>query len=113
MAAANNPTRVVAIGESSSTQDQIVNALSASAQSDFQLVDVIVPNDNLVREVRTADPRLIIIDYQTGEQSILDVIDELSMQVPEISIIAIIPAPSRRRRRHRRVTATRPAHPGR
>lgn len=91
MTAANNPTRVVAIGESSSTQDQIVNALGSSAQSDFQLVDVIVPSDNLVRDVRGADPRIIIVDYQTGEQSILDIIDDLSLQVPEIAIIAIIP----------------------
>jgi len=83
MTAANNPTRVVAVGESSSTQDQIVNALGSSTQSDFELVDVIVPSENLVRDVRTADPKLIIIDYQTGEQSILDIIDDLTLQVEE------------------------------
>ena len=91
MTAANNPTRVVAIGEPNPTQDQIVNALGASAQTDFQLVDVIVPSENLVRDIRAADPRLIIVDYQTGEQSILDIIDDLSLQIPEIAIVAIIP----------------------
>ncbi|MFC1997434.1 AAA family ATPase [Chloroflexota bacterium] len=91
MAGANNPTRVVAVGESSSTQDQIVNALGSSTQSDFQLVDVIVPSDNLVRDIRTAEPKLIIIDYQTGEQSILDIIDDFTLQVPDIAVIAIIP----------------------
>ena len=91
MTAANNPTRVVAIGEPSSTQDQIVNALSSSQQTDFQLVDVIMPSENLVRDVRNAAPKLIIIDYQTGEQSILDVIDDLTLQLPEIAVIAIIP----------------------
>ena len=91
MAAANNPTRVVAVGEPSSTQDQIVNALGSSTQTDFQLVDVIVPGDDLVRDIRTAASKLIIIDYQTGEQSILDIIDDLSLQLPEVAVIAIIP----------------------
>jgi pilus assembly protein CpaE len=91
MTAANNPTRVVAIGEPSPTQDQIVNALGTSAQADFQLVDVIVPSENLVRDIRSAEPKLIIVDYQTGEQSILDIIDDLSLQIPEIAIVAIIP----------------------
>jgi pilus assembly protein CpaE len=91
MTAANNPTRVVAIGEQSPTQDQIVNALGAAAQAEFQLVDVIVPGDSLVRDIRSAEPELIIVDYQTGEQSILDIIDDLSLQIPEIAIIAIIP----------------------
>jgi pilus assembly protein CpaE len=91
MTAANNPTRVVAIGEPNPTQDQIVNALGASAQTDFQLVDVIVPSENLVRDIRAADPKLLIVDYQTGEKSILDIIDDLSLQIPEIAIVAIIP----------------------
>jgi pilus assembly protein CpaE len=91
MTAANNPTRVVAVGESSSTQDQIVNALGSSTQTDFQLVDVIVPGDDLVRDIRTAGPKLIIIDYQPGDQSILDLIDDLSLQLPEVAVIAIIP----------------------
>jgi pilus assembly protein CpaE len=91
MTAASKPTRVVAIGEPSPTQDQIINALGSSAQVDFELVDVIVPSENLVRDIRAADPKLIIIDYQTGEQSILDIIDDLSVQIPEIAIVAIIP----------------------
>jgi pilus assembly protein CpaE len=91
MTAANNPIRVVMVGEPSTTQDQIVNAMSASAQTEFQLVDVIAPSENLVRDIRNANPKLVIVDYQTGEQSILDIIDDLSLQLPEISLIAIIP----------------------
>jgi pilus assembly protein CpaE len=91
MTAANNPTRVVAVGEPNPTQEQIINALGASAQTDFQLVDVIAVGDNLVRDVRSADPLLVVVDYQTGEKSILDVIDELTIQIPEVSMIAIIP----------------------
>jgi len=91
MTAVSNPTRVVTIGEPNPTQDQIVNALGTSNQTDFQLVDVLVPGDHLVRDIRSVDPKLIIVDYQTGEQSILDIIDDLSMQIPEIPIVAIIP----------------------
>ena len=91
MAAASNPTRVVAIGEPSSTQEQIINALSTSAQTEFVLADVIVPGDNLVRDIRAAAPKLIVIDYQAGELSILEIIDDLSLQIPEIPIVAIIP----------------------
>ena len=49
MAATNKSIRVVAIGESNATQDQIVNTLEGSAQADFQLVDVIVPNYTISR----------------------------------------------------------------
>ena len=91
MTAANNPTRVVAIGEPGPTQDQIATALSTSAQIDFELVDVIVPGKNLIRDIRSADPKLIIVDYQTGEQSILEIIDELTIQIAEIAVVAIIP----------------------
>ena len=48
MTAANNPTRVVAIGEPGPTQDQIATALSTSAQIDFELVDVIVYLQNSI-----------------------------------------------------------------
>jgi pilus assembly protein CpaE len=91
MAATNNSIRVVAVGESNATQDQIINTLEGSAQADFQLADVIVPSENLVRDIRTADPKIILIDYQTGDQSILDIIDDLTLQFPGIAIIAIIP----------------------
>ena len=91
MAAASNLTRIVAIGEPSPTQEQIINALGAAAQTDFLLVDVFAPNENMIRDIRTADPKLIVIDYQLGEQSILDVIDELALQIPEIALVAIIP----------------------
>jgi pilus assembly protein CpaE len=91
MTAASNLTRVVAVGESGSTQEQVIYALDSSNQSEFQLVDVIVPGENLVRDIRNANPRIIVIDYQTGEQSILDIIDELTLQVPGIAVVAIIP----------------------
>ena len=85
-------TKVVVVGEGGVNVDQVTNALRPNVQSEFELVDVIFPQETLIRDVRIADPELIVADYKVGEQSILDVIDELAIQVPEASIIAIIPA---------------------
>lgn len=92
MSSANNPTRVVAIGESGSTQQQIITALSSSSQVEFELSDVIVPTENLVLDVRNNNPEILIVDHHVGEESVLDVIDTLSLQFPDTAIIAIIPA---------------------
>jgi pilus assembly protein CpaE len=91
MTAANVPNRIVAIGDPGANQEQIVAALSPTSQSDFNLVDVIVPSENLVRDILAAEPQLILVDSQTGEQSILDIIDDLTLQIPQVAIVAIIP----------------------
>nr|NIW47307.1 hypothetical protein [Gammaproteobacteria bacterium] len=86
MSSANNPTRVVAIGESGSTQQQIITALSSSSQVEFELTDVIVPTENLVLDVRNNNPEILIVDHHVGEESVLDVIDTLSLQFPDAAI---------------------------
>ena len=85
-------TRVITIGEPGSTQQQIIAALSASAQSEFELVDVLVPSENLIREARAANPEIILIDHHLGEESILDLIDNLGSQFADPAILAIIPS---------------------
>ena len=65
MTAANNPTRVVAVGESSSTQDQIIYALDSSNQTEFQLVDVIVPNDARIIDAKDKTVMPGLIDAQS------------------------------------------------
>lgn len=92
MSSTNNPTRVVAIGESGSTQQQIITALGASNQVEFELSDVIVPSENLTLDVRNNNPEIILIDHKVGEESVLDVIDTLGIQFPDAAIVAIIPA---------------------
>lgn len=93
MSATTQQTRIVTIGESGPTQQQITAALSSTAtQGEFELVEVLDPSDELVREVRSADPDIVLIDHQLGAESFLDVIDNLGSQIPDIAIIGIIPS---------------------
>jgi pilus assembly protein CpaE len=82
-------TRVVAIGDPGPTQQQIGAALSA--QTEFQLADILNDLEKLVRELRAAEPHIILIDHTVAGQPTLDLIDDLAAQVPEAAIIAILP----------------------
>jgi pilus assembly protein CpaE len=87
--ATDDLTRVVAVGDPGPTQQQITAALSA--QNEFQLVDILASPERLIREVRSAEPDIILVDYQLGGQSTLDIIDDLALQFPKISIVAVLP----------------------
>lgn len=87
--ATDDLTRVVAIGDPGPTQQQITAALSA--QNEFQLVDILASTERLMRDVRAAEPDIILVDYQLGGQSTLDLIDDLALQFPKISIVAVLP----------------------
>ena len=89
MAATGNLTRVVAIGDPGPTQQQITTALSA--QDEFQLVDILASTERLVREVRAAEPDIILVDHVLGGQPTLDIIDDLALQFPKTSIVAMLP----------------------
>lgn len=89
MAATGNLTRVVAIGDPGPTQQQITTALSA--QDEFQLVDILASAERLVREVRAAEPDIILVDHLLGGQPTLDIIDDLALQFPKTSIVAVLP----------------------
>jgi pilus assembly protein CpaE len=89
MAATGNLTRVVAIGDPGPTQQQITTALSA--QDEFQLADILASTERLVRDVRAAEPDIILVDHTLGGQPSLDVIDDLALQFPKISIVAVLP----------------------
>jgi pilus assembly protein CpaE len=45
----------------------------------------------LVKEIRAAEPDLIIIAHQVAGQGTLDVIDDIVMQFPETPLVAIMP----------------------
>ena len=93
MSATTTITKLVTIGESGPTQQQITAALSSSAtQDEFDLAAILEPTDELVREIRAADPDIILIDHKLGAESFLDVIDDLGDQLPDIAIVAIIPS---------------------
>lgn len=88
----NQPMRVTAVGEPGATQQQIITSLSSSSQTEFELADFIEPSDYLIRDVRNSKPQIVITDYQLGDESLLDVIDDIGDNLPGVAIIAIIPA---------------------
>jgi pilus assembly protein CpaE len=88
MATTGTLTRVVAIGDPGPTQQQITTALSA--QDEFQLVDVLGSTERLIREVRAAEPDIILVDSTLEGQPTLDIIDDLALQFPKTSIVAVL-----------------------
>jgi pilus assembly protein CpaE len=93
MSASTKPTNVVTIGESGPTQQQIIAALSSSSiTNEFDLVEVLQPSEDLIKDVRSANPGIVLVDHQVGPESFLDVIDDVGSQIPEVAIIAIIPS---------------------
>jgi len=89
--APNTPTRVAVITENETNVEQVVKAIGSGAQSEFDLVGIFAPSENLVTQIQNAEISLLLIDYETGEQSILDVIDDIVAEFPDVSIIALLP----------------------
>ncbi len=89
MAGTGKPTRVVAIIDPGLTQQQITAALGS--QQEFDLIDTFSSQEKLVREVRAAEPEIVLIDHELGGAPTLDFIDELALQLPDASIVAILP----------------------
>jgi pilus assembly protein CpaE len=83
------PSRVIAIGDPNTTQQQITTALNS--QEEFQLVDILSSSERLAREIGAAKAELILIDHQLGGQPTLDIIDDIALEFPEAAIIAILP----------------------
>ena len=85
----NMQVRVMFIGDQGSDQEQIAVALAS--QADFQLVKTLTNLDKMVKEIRAAEPDLIVIAHQVNGQGTLDVIDDIVMQFPETPLVAIMP----------------------
>ena len=83
-------TRVVAICEAGSTQQQVTSALTA--QPEFSLVEVLESTDKLVRQLRAVEPDIVVIDHTLGGDPTLDIIDDLALQFPQAAVVAILPS---------------------
>jgi pilus assembly protein CpaE len=81
--------RVLYIGEPGPNQDQI--AVAFTSQSDMQLVKTLANLEKMVKEIRAAEPDLIMIAPVVAGQGTLDVIDDIVMQFPEVPLVAILP----------------------
>lgn len=90
MTGTSDATRVLVVGETGPNQQQVIAAFGAAGE--FKLVDVLAPSERLTREVRAAEPQIVLIDYQIDGQPALDIIDELVLQFPELALVAILPS---------------------
>ncbi|OGO60460.1 MAG: hypothetical protein A2032_01510 [Chloroflexi bacterium RBG_19FT_COMBO_49_13] len=89
MSPANRQTRVVALCEPGATLQQITEALKS--QNEFVLVDVLATKEMLARQLRAAEPEIILVDSQLESESTMDIIDDIALQFPEAAIVAILP----------------------
>jgi len=87
--ASTSPIRVLVICDTGPVQEQVTTALGN--QPDFQLVDLLSVSDRLIREIRSSEPDLIVVDHMVGGESTLDLIDEISSSITDASVVAILP----------------------
>ncbi len=89
MSPENKQIRVVALCDPGATQVQITEALNA--QNEFILVDVLASKEMLARQIRAAEPDILLVDSQLENESTMDIIDDLAIQFPTASVVAILP----------------------
>jgi len=89
MTISENAVSVIAISDTQTTQTQITAALSA--ENEFELLDILHDQENLVRNLVEEEPDIIVIDSQLAGGSTLDIIADLAHQFPTIPMIAILP----------------------
>ena len=81
--------RVVALCDPGATQQQITEALNS--QNEFTLVDVLASKEMLSRQIRAVEPDILLVDSQLGNESTMDIIDDLALQFPTAAVVAILP----------------------
>lgn len=89
MSPANKQIRVVALCDPGATQQQITEALST--ENEFILVDVLASKDMLARQIRAAEPDILLVDSQIESEPTMDIIDDLALQFPNSAVVAILP----------------------
>ncbi len=85
----SEPIRVVVICDPGPIYDQLVAAINS--QQDFQLAEALNNPERLVRDLRTAEPDILVIDHQLNGQSTLDILEDLVLQFPSLPVIAMLP----------------------
>jgi pilus assembly protein CpaE len=84
---ANKQIRVVALCDPGATQQQITEALNS--ENEVILVDILSSMEMLAKQLRAAEPDIILIDAQ--DESTMDIIDDIALQFPNASVVAILP----------------------
>jgi pilus assembly protein CpaE len=86
---ANKQIRVIALCDPGATQQQITEALNS--QTEFVLADILSSKDMLAKQLRAVEPDIILVDSVLENESTLDIIDDLALQFPNASVVAILP----------------------
>ncbi len=81
--------RVIALCDPGPTLQQITEALNT--QNEFTLVDVLSSKEMLARQIRAAEPDILLVDSQLESESTMDIIDDLALQFPSSAVVAILP----------------------
>ncbi|OGN93474.1 MAG: hypothetical protein A2Z71_04455 [Chloroflexi bacterium RBG_13_50_21] len=89
MSPANRQIRVVVLCDPGATQQQITEALNS--QNEFTLADILNSKDMLARQIRAAEPDILVVDSQLGNEPTMDIIDDLALQFPTAAVVAILP----------------------
>ena len=55
------------------------------------LVDILASKEMLARQIRAAEPDILLVDSQLGSESTMDIIDDLALQFPTAAVVAILP----------------------
>lgn len=90
MTVSSEPTRVLAIVNAGPVQQQIVSAISN--QPEFQLVDLMDNLEKFARQIHAAEPDIILMNYHLNDQPTLDIIDDLSLQFPQVPVVIVLPS---------------------
>jgi pilus assembly protein CpaE len=85
----NESAPIVAIVEKGDTHKKVANSLDS--QTDFQPVVLLETLNGWVKEVNEVAPDIILIDSVLDGHSTLELIDDISLQFPEVAIVAILP----------------------
>jgi pilus assembly protein CpaE len=80
---------VVVIIDPGATRHQIMSALQT--QIEFQLITIMENLETVTREIRATQPEIIVIDHQVGGKSTLDTVDDICIQFPDKSVVALLP----------------------
>jgi pilus assembly protein CpaE len=86
---ANKQIRVVALCDPGATQQQITEALNS--QNEYVLADILSSKEMLAKQLRTTEPDIILVDSKLEGEPTMDIIDDLALQFPNSSVVAILP----------------------
>jgi pilus assembly protein CpaE len=88
MSPVDKQIRVIALCDPGATQQQITEALKS--QNEFALVDVLSSKEMLARQIRSAEPDILLVDSSLEGESTMDIIDDLALQFPNSAVVAIL-----------------------